>query len=150
MSIGGYRQRTRSRRLVRCCWSNGHVRPTGGRTEETFRNEEEAAFFNCIDCAPGDRVGLGVSDPVDGKFRIIRTTDGGASWEVLPDAGMPDSSDEVNFSASGDCLSMTGHDAWFGVGGEDARVHHSDDRGLTTRPPHARLRAVGGVLGCWW
>lgn len=120
----------------------------GGQTwDETFRNQEEAAFFNCIDFAPGDRVGLGVSDPVDGKFRIIRTTDGGASWEVLPDAGMPDSSGEVNFSASGDCLTMTGHDAWFGAGGEDARAYHSDDRGTTWEAGDAALPsgAAAGV-----
>lgn len=104
----------------------------GGKTwTETFRNDEEAAFYNCIDFAPGGRVGLGVSDPVDGKFRIIRTTDGGASWRVLPSAGMPDSSGEANFSASGDCLTMTGRDAWFGSGGEDARVYQSSDHGLT-------------------
>ncbi|UUZ45954.1 hypothetical protein LP422_08790 [Janibacter limosus] len=103
----------------------------GGQTRtETFRNEEEAAFYNCIDFAPGGNVGLGVSDPVDGKFRIIRTTDGGASWEVLPSEGMPDSTGRANFSASGDCLTMTGRDAWFGAGG--------DERGFTTRPIAAR------------
>lgn len=60
----------------------------GGQTwTVTFRNQEEAAFYNCIDFAPGSTVGLGVSDPVDGKFRIIRTTDGGASWDVLPSQG---------------------------------------------------------------
>ena len=114
----------------------------GGATwEETFRNAEEAAFYNCIDFAPGGRVGLGVSDPVDGRFRIIRTTDGGASWEVLPDEGMPDSSGEYNFSASGECLSMTGRDAWFGSGGEDARVFHSDDLGETWTAQDAALPA---------
>ena len=66
-----------------------------------------------------------------GKFRIIRTTDGGASWQVLPSAGMADSTGEANFSASGDCLTMTGRDAWFGSGGEDARVYHSADQGET-------------------
>ena len=40
----------------------------GGQTwTESFRNDDEAAFYNCIDFAPGGRVGLGVSDPVDGK-----------------------------------------------------------------------------------
>ena len=112
----------------------------GGQTwTETFRNQEEAAFYNCIDFAPGGNLGLGVSDPVDGKFRIIRTTDGGASWEVLPSEGMPDSTGQANFSASGDCLTMTGRDAWFGAGGDDARVFHSVDHGETWTVEDAEL-----------
>lgn len=114
----------------------------GGQTwTETFRNTDEAAFYNCVAFAPGGRHGLAVSDPVDGKFRIIRTSDGGQSWEVAPSAGMPDSTGEANFSASGDCLTMTGKDAWFGSGGSDARVYHSRDRGLTWTATDSTLPA---------
>ena len=104
----------------------------GGATwTETFRNAEEAAFYNCMDFFPGGRRGLAVSDPVDGRFRIAATDDGGRTWEVLPDAGMPDSTGEYNFSASGDCLVTAGRDAWFGSGGADSRVFHSTDGGST-------------------
>ena len=104
----------------------------GGRTwTETFRNTDESAFYNCLDFYPGGRRGLAVSDPVDGKFRILATEDSGRSWDVLPTDGMPDSTGEANFSASGDCLVVAGRGAWFGSGGEDARVYHSTDRGLT-------------------
>ena len=90
----------------------------GGQTwTETFRNTDEAAFYNCMDFYPGGRRGLAVSDAVDGKFRIIATEDGGRSWEVLPSDGMPDSTGEYNFSASGDCLVIRGKHAWFGSGG---------------------------------
>lgn len=102
----------------------------GGETwTRTFLNEDKAAFYNCMDFFRGGRRGLAVSDPVDGKFRILRTEDGGRSWEVLPDAGMPDSTGEANFSASGDCLVVRGRHAWFGSGGEAARVYHSRDFG---------------------
>lgn len=41
-------------------WRRVYRTTDGGQTwEETFRNQEVAAFFNCIDFAPGDRVGLG-------------------------------------------------------------------------------------------
>jgi photosystem II stability/assembly factor-like uncharacterized protein len=104
----------------------------GGQTwDETFRNTDAAAFYNCMDFYPGGRHGLAVSDSVDGKFRIIGTDDGGRSWDVLPSAGMPDSTGEANFSASGDCLVIRGKDAWFGGGGAAARIFHSTDRGLT-------------------
>ena len=114
----------------------------GGATwTETFRNAEAEAFYNCLDFYPGGRHGLAVSDPVDGKFRIAATDDGGASWEVLPDAGMPDSTGEYNFSASGDCLTIAGRTAWFGSGGEAARVYRSTDRGLTWTATDSTLTA---------
>ena len=122
----------------------------GGATwTEAFRNAEEDAFYNCLDFYPGGRRGLAVSDPVDGKFRIAATDDGGASWEVLPDDGMPDSTGEANFSASGDCLVIAGRDAWFGSGGSAARVFHSTDRGLTWEATDSTLRAgeAAGVFG---
>ena len=84
------------------------------------------AFFN-------PQHGLVLSDPVDGKFRILSTRDGGRSWAVLPNAGMPPAlSGEAGFAASGECLTTVGNDAWFGSGGSTvARVFSSRDRGLT-------------------
>lgn len=122
----------------------------GGRTwTETFRNAEPAAFYNCMDFFPGGRRGLAVSDPVDGRFRVIATEDGGRSWQVLPTTGMPDSTGEYNFSASGDCLVIEGRDAWFGSGGSAARVYHSADRGLTWTATDSAIPAgeAAGVFG---
>ena len=122
----------------------------GGATwSEAFRNAEPAAFYNCLDFYPDGRHGLAVSDPVDGKFRIIATDDGGASWEVLPSDGMPDSTGEFNFSASGDCLTIAGRTAWFGSGGSQARVFRSTDHGLTWTATDSTLRAgeAAGVFG---
>ena len=91
----------------------------GGRTwTETFRNTEEAAFYNCLDFYPGGRRGLAVSDPWTESSGILATEDGGRSWDVLPTDGMPDSTGEANFSASGDCLVIAGRGAWFGSGGD--------------------------------
>jgi photosystem II stability/assembly factor-like uncharacterized protein len=122
----------------------------GGQTwVETFRNQEEAAFYNCMDFFADGRRGLAVSDPVDGKFRIIGTENGGRSWQVLPDAGMPDSTGEFNFSASGDCLVISGRLAYFGSGGEAARVFSSTDHGLTWRATDSTIPAdeAAGVFG---
>lgn len=122
----------------------------GGATwSETFRNTEPTAFYNCMDFYPGGKRGLAASDPVDGKFRIISTQDGGRSWEVLPDAGMPNSTGEANFSASGDCLTISGRDSWFGSGGAKSRVFHSTDRGLTWTATGSAIPAgeAAGVFG---
>jgi photosystem II stability/assembly factor-like uncharacterized protein len=113
----------------------------GGTWTETFRNTDEQAFYNCLDFYPDGKRGLAVSDPVDGKFRVIATDDGGRSWRVLPTTGMPDASGEFNFSASGECLVTEGSRAWFGTGGAASRVFHSTDRGLTWQATDSTIPA---------
>jgi len=63
----------------------------------------------------------------------LATRDGGRSWTVLPNAGMPAAlPGEAGFAASGECLTTVGHEAWFGSGGSTAaRVFTSRDGGLT-------------------
>lgn len=122
----------------------------GGRSwTETFRNAEPAAFYNCMAFFPGGRHGLVVSDPVDGRFRIAATHDSGRSWKVLPSTGMPDSTGEFNFAASGDCLVTAGNDAWFGSGGATSRIFHSRDLGRTWTATPSQIPAgeAAGVFG---
>lgn len=98
-----------------------------------YVNTTPTAFFDCM--AFFDRNhGLTLSDPVNGKFRILATADGGRSWHVQPSVGMPPAlTGEFAFAASGTCLVTKGpRDAWFGTGGIAAgRVFHSTDGGRT-------------------
>jgi photosystem II stability/assembly factor-like uncharacterized protein len=104
----------------------------GGATWDTaFVNHDPAAFYDCMAFYPGGRRGLALSDPVNGKFRILATQNFGRSWTVLPSYGMPEAPSEFGFAASGDCLVTVGHTAYFGSGGGAARVFRSDDRGHT-------------------
>ncbi len=105
----------------------------GGRSWSlAYQNTDPAAFFDCMSFFNAKQ-GLVLSDPVGGKFRILSTRDGGQSWTVLPNAGMPAAlPGEAGFAASGECLTTSGRDAWFGTGGStSARVFHSRDGGLT-------------------
>ncbi|GAA2656997.1 oxidoreductase [Streptomyces aculeolatus] len=106
----------------------------GATWTETFRNDHPDAFYDCVTFFAGGRDGLALSDPVDGRFRILSTSDGGRSWKVLPDDGMPPAQQgDAAFAASGQCLVSAGRsDAWFATGGgATARVLHSADRGRT-------------------
>ena len=98
----------------------------------TFTNGDPNAFYDCMTFFDSRR-GLALSDPVDGRFRIIATDDGGNSWHVV-NAQMPAAlPGEFAFAASGECL-VTDHGrrAWFGTGGAaQARVFRSDDGGTT-------------------
>ena len=104
----------------------------GGASWATaFVNDDPAAFYDCLAFYPDGKRGLALSDPVDGKFRILSTRDSGRSWTVLPDDGMPEAPTEAGFAASGDCLVTAGRSAYFGSGGGASRIFRSDDYGLT-------------------
>jgi photosystem II stability/assembly factor-like uncharacterized protein len=103
----------------------------GASWDAAFVNDDPAAFYDCMAIYPGGRRGLAMSDPVDGKFRILATRDAGRSWEVLPAEGMPEAPTEYGFAASGDCLVTAGRSAYFGSGGGASRVFRSDDFGRT-------------------
>jgi photosystem II stability/assembly factor-like uncharacterized protein len=103
----------------------------GANWHEAFVNQDPAAFYDCMAFFPGGRRGLAMSDPVDGRFRILATRDFGRSWRVLPGNGMPEAPTEFGFAASGDCLVTAGRTAYFGSGGGASRIFRSDDFGLT-------------------
>jgi photosystem II stability/assembly factor-like uncharacterized protein len=107
-----------------------------------FVNDDPNAFYDCM--AFFDRYrGLALSDPVEGRFRIIATSNGGLSWRVV-DADMPPALvGEFAFAASGQCLvTAGGRDAFFGTGGgAEARVFHSGDRGESWRVSATPVRS---------
>jgi photosystem II stability/assembly factor-like uncharacterized protein len=105
----------------------------GASWTETFRNMEPAAFYDCLAFSSPQR-GLAMSDPVDGRFRLVETADGGHTWSIVDPAGMPDAlPGEFAFAASGTCLSTgPGNRTYLASGGVDpARLFTSTDRGQT-------------------
>jgi photosystem II stability/assembly factor-like uncharacterized protein len=105
----------------------------GASWTESFRNTDPAAFYDCM-AFSSPRRGLAMSDPVDGRFRLVETSDGGHSWSLVDPAGMPDArAGEFAFAASGTCLSAgAGGRSYLVSGGVDpARVFTSTDHGRT-------------------
>src|SRR4051812_11438636 len=85
-----------------------------------FQNRRAAAFYDCM-AFWHERRGLAVSDPVEGRFLVLRTEDGGRTWEEIDTNGMPPALEgEGGFAASGTCVAVAGKsDAWFGTGGPE-------------------------------
>ncbi len=92
----------------------------------------ETAFFDAVAFWDAEH-GLAFSDPVDGRFLVLRTEDGGRSWrELSPDGFPPPVEGEAGFAASGSNLAVgAGGLAWIGTGGSAARVLRSSDFGVT-------------------
>ena len=105
----------------------------GGATwKEQFRNKVEKAFYDAIACWDRNNC-IAMSDPVDGKFLLINTKDGGTNWRSMDNDKMPSAKEgEAAFAASGTCLITQGKNNVFLVtGGSAARVFRSNNRGLS-------------------
>lgn len=74
----------------------------GGVTwREVFRREQPGIFVNSLSFCDA-RNGIAVGDPLNGKFLLLQTQDGGESWQ---DASAPDSKKgDGGFAASNTCI----------------------------------------------
>lgn len=105
----------------------------GANWELRYRNTTPDGFLDALAFWDADH-GIALGDPLDGRFEILATDDGGRTWRPIAPKGMPPAlPGEGAFAASGTCL-VTGEGglAWFGTGGaEAARVFRSTDHGRT-------------------
>ena len=116
----------------------------GGRTwERRWSATRKGTFLDAIQFWDAQH-GIAMSDPVDGRFLILTTNDGGDSWHEIPADRIPAAIEgEGGFAASGTCLAVWGSShVWIASGGAArARVYHSADRGRTWTVSDAPLRA---------
>lgn len=104
----------------------------GGATWDLkYKNRDPRVFLDALAFWDADH-GLTLGDPVDGRFVILTTSDGGKTWVPIPPEGMPPAlPGEGAFAASGTSLTVgEGGHAWFATGGAKvARVFRTTDRG---------------------
>ena len=97
----------------------------------TWTNADPRAFYDALAFWDKDH-GIAFGDPVDGRFPLLRTDDGGRTWTRLVPEMPPTEPGEAAFAASGRALVLRGSsEAWICTGGGAARVFRSRDRGRT-------------------
>ncbi len=114
-----------------------------------FTNHNRKAFFDAFAFWDA-RTGIAMSDPVEGRFILIKTTDGGATWKELPRESLPPAIEgDGGFAASGTCIAVQGKkNVWFGTGGAaTARVFRSTDGGDTWRVASTPITAGNASSG---
>jgi len=122
----------------------------GNNWTRVYFNDAEGIFFNAV--AFFDRQNaIAVGDPMQGRFMVITTANGGKSWEEAGDESLPPAlPGEAGFAASGTCLTVMGNSrAWFCTGGSAARVFYSRDKGKTwqvTTTPMGDNRPTSGCF----
>ena len=76
----------------------------GVNWELKYRNDDKAYFLDAMDFSD-KKHGLILGDPIDKKFLLLETNDGGDTWQKL--TNLPVAEDgEAAFAASGTCLRM--------------------------------------------
>lgn len=127
----------------------GYKTEDGGESWDiVFQDSTKGLFFNSLKFADENN-GLAISDPIDGKFFVIRTEDAGRNWERIED--IPNVIEgEANFAASNSCIEfLPSGKAWFATGGKAARVFYSGDFGKSwkvVRTPMVRGAASSGIF----
>lgn len=132
------------------------------RTEDAGRswslalqNMDPRGFFDCM-AFEGQR-GWMLGDPVDGRYQLFRTDNGGRDWRELEN-GPHAELDEAAFAASGTCISRLHGALAIASGGAKARVHvlqdgqrtwRAVDTGMARRKPEAGVFSVA-ALGSGW
>ncbi|HEY2797892.1 MAG TPA: glycosyl hydrolase [Thermoanaerobaculia bacterium] len=124
----------------------------GGATwHRLHTNPDPKGFYDAI-AFWDEKNGIVLGDPVDGRFVVRTTANGGRTWYAPKRLSMPPAlSGEGAFAASGTCLFALkgGNDAWFvtGGGGKASRVFHSADRGVTWTAVESPLGATNASSG---
>ena len=109
----------------------GYMTKTAGEDWDiVYEMSSDGIFFNSV-CFADNMRGIALSDPIDSLSFVIRTRDGGVTWERV--TGLPVLMDgEFNFAASNSCIDYHSSGmVWIITGGSNARVFRSEDHGIS-------------------
>ncbi len=122
----------------------------GGKSWKLAFEEKRAGIFFDAVAFWDKQHGIVLSDPIDGKFALFTTDDGGLTWKQLPPSSLPQAlANEGAFAASNSCLVVQGkNNVWFATGGASvARVFHSSNRGKTWQVAETPMHPANASSG---
>jgi photosystem II stability/assembly factor-like uncharacterized protein len=125
----------------------------GGKTWQiVYQTTQKGIFFDGIDFWDAQN-GLIFSDPIEGKFVILKTKNGGKSWNPVNPANILETQKgEAAFAASGTSLITFGKNQAYICtgGGETARVFYTENQGenwsvVNTNMPASQASGLFGL-----
>ena len=121
-----------------------------------LQNTDPRGFFDCM-AFDGNR-GWMLGDPVDGRYQVFATDNGGRDWRQLVNGPQADV-DEAAFAASGTCIARLHGALAVASGGARARIHllrdgqqewQAVDTGMARRKQEAGAFAVTALTKGWF
>jgi len=109
------------------------TRDGGGSWTLQFTNQDPKGFFDAM-AFWDERSGIVMGDSIDGRFDILRTMDGGATWSRVAASALPPAlPNEGAFAGSGTNVAVGANgEAWIGTGAASrCRVLHTKDHGAS-------------------
>lgn len=103
----------------------------GGKTwREHYKNTDSAIFLDGMDFWDAQH-GIIFGDPIKQKMQLLRTSDGGLSWQNISDKlKMEMKPGEAGFAASGTSIKTAGKGkVWIATGGVAANIYYSANYG---------------------
>lgn len=113
------------------------LRTTNGGEQWTkvYEDARDAIFFDGV-AFWDDSTGLAFGDPIEGYMQLLRTEDGGITWnDISHEAAVKLENGEAGFAASGSGIRTGPHGSiWIGTGGSKARLWYSYNHGNSWTP----------------
>jgi photosystem II stability/assembly factor-like uncharacterized protein len=101
----------------------------GKKSKLVYQEINEKVFYDSMQFW-NDKEGIALGDPISNCLSIITTTDGGLTWNKLPDSIAPKVFEgEAHFAASNTNIIVKKNHTWIVSGGKKARVFYSPDKG---------------------
>ncbi|MDB4787477.1 oxidoreductase [Flavobacteriales bacterium] len=120
--------------------------------QSTWTEQDSAAFMDAI-VKLDDKTIIAMGDPLDSCLCVVRSDDGGKTWQRVPCTGngrqgVPLSmAGEAAFAASNGNLAAAGDTVWMLSGGGASRVYRSTDRGQNWKAFPTPLLQGGTMTG---
>jgi photosystem II stability/assembly factor-like uncharacterized protein len=101
----------------------------GKKSKLVYQEKNEKVFYDSMQFWNNEE-GIAIGDPVTDCLSIIKTHDGGNTWNKLPDNKLPKVFEgEAHFAASNTNIVVKGNDTWIVSGGKKSRVFYSPNKG---------------------
>lgn len=126
------------------------TRDGGKNWDVVYTNNDSLAFFDGVDFW-NDKEGIIYGDPIKGRMLLLRTKDGGNTWQGLPERSRPELTEgEASFAASGTGIRCYGKErVMIATGGKVSRLLVSKDRGdnwFTLKTPIIQGQSSTGIF----
>ncbi|WP_317174698.1 oxidoreductase [Flavobacterium sp. HJJ] len=114
-----------------------------------YQERNEKVFYDSMQFW-NNKEGIAIGDPLTNHLCLLKTIDGGFTWNKIPESKLPEVFDgEAHFAASNTNVIIKGKNTWVVSGGKKSRVFYSSDKGdswSSYQTPIAEGKQMTGIF----